>query len=138
MCVPAKVVTDGAGELTGAAWKEKLHLFHTTDDVTEADHQNQNFAERNIQTVKHMMHKVLDQCGAPSKLWCFAVDYTTDIWNHLANRALEWRTPIEKLNGRTPDISKFKLFGFYDPIKYLDSDVKFPDSRFLTGKFLGF
>ena len=30
------------------------------------------------------------------------------------------------------------MFGFYDPIKYLDSDVKFPDSRVLTGKFLGF
>lgn len=60
VCVPAKVVTDGAGELTGSAWKEKLRLFHKTDDVTEADHQNQNFAERNIQTVKHMIHKVLD------------------------------------------------------------------------------
>ena len=85
-----------------------------------------------------MVHKVLDQSGAPPRLWCFAVDYTMDIWNHLANRALEWRTPIEKLNGHTPDISKVKFFGFYDHIKYLDSDVKFPGSRTLTGKFLGF
>ena len=42
------------------------------------------------------------------------------------------------LNGHTPDISKFKLFSFYDNIKYLDSEIKLPESRALTGKFLGF
>ena len=42
------------------------------------------------------------------------------------------------LNGHTPDISKFRLFGFYDNLKYLDSEIKLPESKALTGKFLGF
>ena len=45
---------------------------------------------------------------------------------------------MEKLKGHTPDISKFCMFSFYDNIKYLDSTVKIPGSRVLTGKFVGF
>ena len=74
VCVPTQVVTDGGGELCSAAWKEVLRIFVCGDGTTEPYHQNQNFAKRNIGTVKHMAHKVFDQSGAPSKLWCFAVD----------------------------------------------------------------
>ena len=137
VCVPEKVVTDGGGELCSADWKEVLRVFVVKDGTTEPRHQNQNFAERNIETVKHMAHKVFDQSGAPPKLWCFAVDYVIDLWNHLAHSG-DWRTPIERLLGHTPDISKFKLFSFYDDLKYLDSRVKFPNSKTYTGKFLGF
>ena len=42
------------------------------------------------------------------------------------------------LNGHTPDISKFRLFGFYDNIKCLDSEIKLPGSKTVTEKFLGF
>ena len=45
---------------------------------------------------------------------------------------------MKKLKGHTPDISKFWMFSFYDNIKYLDSEVKLPDSRVLTGKFVRF
>ena len=72
--VPTQVVTDGGGELCSVAWKEVLRIFVCKDGTTEPRHQNQNFAKRNIGTVKHMAHKVFDQSGAPSKLWCFAVD----------------------------------------------------------------
>ena len=61
VCVPEKVVTDGGGECTGEAWEKQPRAFHTTKDVTEADHQNQNFSERNNQTVKNMVQKLLDQ-----------------------------------------------------------------------------
>ena len=137
VCVPTTVVTDGAGELCSAEWKEVLRIFVCKDGTTEAYHRNQKFAEHNIETVKHMAHTVFDQSGAPTKLWCFAVDYVIDLWNHLAHSG-NWRTPIERLLGHTPDISKFKLFSFYDDLKYLDSRVKFPNSKAYTGKFLGF
>ena len=98
VCVPTTAVTDGAGELYLAEWKEVLRIFVCKDGTTEAYHQNQNFAERNIETIKHMAHKVFDQSGAPTKLWCFAVDYAIDLWNHLAHSG-NWRTPIERLLG---------------------------------------
>ena len=123
----------GGGELTGQVWRETLRTFHTRGGTTEPRHQNQNFAERNVQIVKEMSHRVMDQTGPPTRLWCFVVDYVMDVWNHLANQNNSWRTPIEKLTGHTPDISKFRLFSFYNPIKYLDSDVKFPKSKVLTG-----
>ena len=91
-----------------------------------------------MQIVKEMSHRVMDHTVPPTRLWCFVVDYVIDVWHHLANQNNSWRTPIEKLTGHTPDISKFRLFSFFDPIKYLDSDVKFPKSKVLTGKFLGY
>ena len=38
----------------------------------------------------------------------------------------------------THEISKSKVFSFYDDLKFLDSRVKFPKSKTFTGKFLGF
>ena len=60
VCVPPKVVTDGGGELCSRDWKEVLIPFVVKDDTIEPRHQNQNFAEQNIGTVKHMTHKVFD------------------------------------------------------------------------------
>ena len=91
MYVYPQVVIDGAGEFTGEEWLKQLRLYYATKDVTEANHQNQNFVERNIQTAK----------GTPESLWCFVADYGIDIWNHLANKSLTWRTPIEVLTGHT-------------------------------------
>ena len=48
VCVSEKVVMDGAGGFTKEEWLKQLRTFQTTKDVTEADHQNQNFAERNV------------------------------------------------------------------------------------------
>ena len=85
ICVPAQVVTDGGGELCSADWKEVFIIFVVKDGTTEPQHQNQNFAEKKIETFKHMAHQVFDQSVAPLKLWYFAVDYVIDLWNHLAH-----------------------------------------------------
>ena len=66
VCVPELVVTYGGGELTGRPWRETLRTFHTRG-VLEPRHQNQNFAERNVQIVKEMSHRVMNR-GLPKAL----------------------------------------------------------------------
>ena len=34
-------------DFTGEEWEKRLRTYHTTKNVTEANHQNQNFAEHN-------------------------------------------------------------------------------------------
>ena len=64
VCVPAQVVTDGGGKLCSADWKEVLCIFVVKDGTTAPHHQNQNLAEQNIETAKHMAHKVFGQSEA--------------------------------------------------------------------------
>ena len=48
--------------------------------------------------------------------------YLADINNHCATPFLNWRTPIEKRYGYTPDISAFLMYQFYEPVYYRLSD----------------
>jgi hypothetical protein len=48
--------------------------------------------------------------------------------NHLARAVLGWKTPIQVLTGRTPDISKFLHFSFYEPMYYHLYSNSFPSS----------
>ena len=66
--------------------------------------------------------------------WCQL--HCARVRNHLASRKLDWKTPMEKLTGDTPDISMFR-FHFWEPIEYLDPSVKQPASGWKKGRFLG-
>ncbi|KAG7358362.1 hypothetical protein IV203_014950 [Nitzschia inconspicua] len=98
--------------------KDILRALHIRDWQSEPFHQHQNFAERRIQEVKRMSNTILDRTGAPPYLWLQAVTYTCFLLNHLATPSLQWRTPIECLTGRTPDISPLLRFRFYEPVHY--------------------
>lgn len=56
--------------------------------------------------------------------------------NHSAVSSLNWRTPIEVLDGHTPDISVFR-FAFFQPIWYYEPAAKYPDPNFRPGRFVG-
>ena len=66
--------------------------------------------------------------------WCQL--HCARVRNHLASRKLNWRTPLEKLTGDTPDISMFR-FHFWEPIEYLDPTENQPLSGWKKGRFLG-
>ena len=74
--------------------------------------------------------------GAPAKLWPYMHEYLVDINNHCVSPFLNWRTPIEKRHGYTPDISAFLLYQFYEPVyfKLNDDDNKSPE---LEGRWIG-
>jgi hypothetical protein len=74
--------------------------------------------------------------NAPERYWDYAVEYAVELVNHTSVERLNWKTPFEKLQGETPDISVFR-FIFYEPIYYLDPIARFPHPNMLSGRFLG-
>ena len=74
--------------------------------------------------------------GAPDRLWPYMHQYLADINNHCATPFLNWRTPIEKRHGYTPDISAFLMYQFYEPVYYRlnDNDKNSPE---LEGRWIG-
>ena len=52
--------------------------------------------------------------------------YVCFLLNWLACQSLGWCTPLEALNGTTPDISPLLHFSFWDPVYYKLDDSNFP------------
>ena len=108
-----------------------------TKQRTFAPHnQNQSKAERRIQDVKHKVVHLLHRSRAPIGFWCYALIFVVDCLNHLAKEKLGWRTSQEVLNGDTADLSPFR-FTFWEEIEYYEPTVKFPQTRWRNGWFIG-
>jgi hypothetical protein len=133
-----KLISDRAQAEISNKVKDILRALHISDWQSEPHHQHQNFAERRIQEVKRISNTILDRTGAPPSLWLQTLIYSCFLLNHLATASLQWRTPIECLTGRTPDISPLLRFQFYEPVYYRASEYSFPsDSREQRGRFIG-
>ena len=55
--------------------------------------------------------------------------------NYSSVKSLDWKTPVEKLQGKTPDISMFQ-FRFWAPVWYYEPTAKFPAPNFLPAQHL--
>ena len=81
---------------------------------------------------------LLNLTGAPPSCWLLALSYVCFVLNHTAVGSLNWRTPIEKLNGSTPDISSILCFRFWEPVYFKLDDSDFPsESTERGGHFVG-
>ena len=83
-------------------------------------------AERKYQILKWYTNTILSHTGAPANTWLLCLLYVCFLLNHLACQSLQWRTPLEALEGSTPDISTLLRFSFWDPIYYKLDDSDFP------------
>ena len=64
--------------------------------------------------------------------------YVCFLLNRLACQSLQWRTPLEALDGSTPDISPLLRFSFWDPVYYKLDDSDFPsESTEGRGRWVG-
>jgi len=127
-----KVVFDGAGENTTAfhKLKEKYHvLFHHSEP-----HKHTTTAERYIQEIKKRCEKTLSVFGGHERMEYLIREYIPDAMNHVAKKSLNWKSPVAKLYGYTPDISNFR-FHWWEPIWFLDSHATFFE-RMRPGFFL--
>ncbi len=46
--------------------------------------------------------------------WFLCGEYVADVMNHLVEKSLGWRPPLEVLSGSTVDISILLVFNFWD------------------------
>jgi hypothetical protein len=133
---PNILLTDNSQTQTGKKWTATSRA-NVTKQINSVPHnQNQNHAERKIQDVKKRVIMTLRYAKAPLVFWCYCLHFIVDCFNHTAREGLDWRTPMEKLHGHTPDISMFR-FAFWEPVWYYEPTAKFPQPNFLPGRFVG-
>ena len=107
------------------------------DTFSEAYHPNENPSEAlGVRIIKQTSEMIMARTGAPSGSWPWLHQYIADINNHCAQQILNWKTPISKCHGYTPDISAFLQFWFWEPIYFkIDEDDNLSKEAF--GHWLG-
>jgi len=88
--------------------------------------------------IKPLVNLLLNRTGAPAHCWLLALLYVCCVLNPTDIGSLGWCTPLEVLQGSTPDISSLLLFHFWEPVYYKVDDSSFPsDSTEKLGWFVG-
>jgi len=112
------LISDSAQAEVSEKVKEVLRTYCIDDWQSEAEQQQQNYAERRWNTIKTNTQNLMNGTGAPANTWLLALQYTVYVMNRTAVESLGWRTPYEKLKGVTPDISAITKFAFYEPVYF--------------------
>ena len=133
---PKQFFSDNAQEFRGVKLKSVLRKHVIGHTFSEADHQNENLAERRGGGLKGAVQHLLHCSGAPLNYWCYALEYVCLVRQHLARRSLGWRTPHEMQLGETPDISVFRI-PFWATVWYYVPKTGFPRSKMLPGRLVG-
>jgi len=109
------------------------------DAWSEPYHPHQNPVELNgIKYLKSHAAVLMEQVGAPANLWLLCFEYICEVSNNMTDPNNDWKIPNEVAGQGTVDISHLLAFYFYQPVLYLDSDEKFPESTEKPGWFVGF
>ena len=133
---PNILLTDNSQTQSGTKWT-KTSRENITKQIHSVPHnQNQNQTELKVRDIKTRVILSLRLAKAPLAFWCYAMMWVIDCLNHSAHKGLDWRTPVEKLTGNTPDISVFR-FSFWQPVYYYEPTAKYPKPNFLPGRFVG-
>ena len=104
----------------GQAWNDIMRKYNCGDEFIEPYNPQQNPAERRIGLIKNAMKRTMQDTGCNPKAWYRLACHITNVSNHTAYKSLNWRTPIEKSLGETPDISGLLLFKFWEQVYYYD------------------
>ena len=85
-----------------------------------------------------LVGRVLRHSAAPVEFWCYAAEWAARITRLTAHDlpALKSRTPEEAITGRTPDISEYAHYSWYEWVWYRDQ-ASFPEPKIRMGRWLG-
>lgn len=137
--IPQTLVTDNANELTGGNFKKICNDYQIERRLVTPYHQWHNKAEASVREIKVSIRRMIRTSGAPRRLWCYAGQWVTALrrLTALDIPQLEGRVPTERVLGSTPDISLYALFGFYEPVWYIQPTSDFPHEKRTLGMILG-
>ena len=71
-----------------------------------------------IREMKRQWHEIMKTRRVPERLWDFGLKYSAKITLLLPRNNLQGRTGYEEVIGKTPDISEYCYFDFYDLVWY--------------------
>ena len=137
--IPEVIVNDGAGEQNGAKWAAEIRTLRCRHHVTEPYSPWQNRAERDIQEVKRGIKRATRQGRSPKRLWDYCGQWVSAIRRLTAhdNPALDGLTAEESVHARTPDISAYAMFDWYEPVWFIDPATHAAQSRRVLGRWIG-
>ncbi len=120
--IPESLLSDGAPEIVGPRtdfMKEVIRLKIKLKR-SEVGQSNRNYAaERKIEELKKRWRNCMLKRKMPPCLWEYDLVLETNILNSIP-RGQQWRTGIEVVTGKTPDISEWIDFEFYERLWYND------------------
>jgi hypothetical protein len=117
---PQDLVADLAPELSGhkTKWMETASKYGVHMRWSEKGRKNQNHAaEGEINHLKQRWKRCMTEKNVPARLWDRSLVHEAQIMSLLA-RGGNNRSGYEQVTGRTPDISEYLDFGFYDLVWY--------------------
>ncbi|MEL7196406.1 MAG: reverse transcriptase domain-containing protein, partial [Bacteroidota bacterium] len=122
---PDKLISDRAQVEISKRVLSILRSLFIGSWQSEPHQQQQNPAERRIQTLKTTTNRIMDRTGAPPDTWLLCLLYVCFLLNHTYNSNIK-DIPLTKLTGSTVDISPLLRFAFWDKVYYKMDDSDFP------------
>ncbi len=137
--IPSHLHSDDAKELTQGRMGELICKCWIYASQSEPYSPWQVCAELCNRELKKAVRYNMSKVRAPSRLWDFCTLYHADIRNFTAHPLfnLHGRTPYEVVTGRTPDISEYTDYSWYEAVWYYEQGATFPEDKRKLAKWLG-
>ena len=104
---PDVIRRDNSKMQNSDAWKSYERKMLIKSETSEPHNQQQNPAERRIQTLKANMNAIMDRTGTPDFMWYECMLYQVSILNMIALEQLGGKNAIEAALGHSVDISPY-------------------------------
>ncbi len=132
--------SDRGGEFMSTEMQEYLKekgIIHELS--TPYIHQQNGKVERMNRTLWEKSEAIRLHASCPNSWWNFAIETAVHVYNRTPLRRTKWKTPVENLTGKKPDVSYFKIFGtkawVYIPHESRENKLT-PKSEIMT--FIGY
>ena len=122
---PNKLISDRAQVEISNKVQGILRTLFISAWQSEPHQQQQNPAERRIQTIKMTSNRIMDRVGAPAFTWLLCLLYVCYLLNHTYNDTIN-DVPLNALTGTTIDISPLLRFHFWQKVYYKKEENTFP------------
>ena len=122
--IPDRLKMDRAPELVGKGTDfyklaRKRHI-----DLTYAEPERKNQispVDVEIRELQKRTRSKMVRKNVPSRMWDYALVHTAEVMQFIPRSRLRGRTGYEEVTGRTPDISEYLDFDFWDLVWYWDT-----------------
>ena len=137
--VPTTMIMDGARAQVMGNFRKKLKEAHVHVRQVEPYSPWSNAAEGAIRELKKGVGRELVKSKCPKRLWDHCIERQAYVRSFTAHDiySLDGQVPETIISGETADISPFAEFRWFEPVKYRDSSVKFPEDKLRFGRDLG-
>ena len=129
--VPPAIIMDGSKEQTMGEFRRKAREMGCRIKQTEPYSPWQNAAEGSIREVKRGAGRKMAQKNSPKKLWDHCMELESYIRSNTASNSFEvqGQVPETIVSGKMSDISPFVELGWYDWVKWYDTNSSYPEPK---------